>query len=424
MVVSTLKSGNLEKYCQELFKEKIGIENDRLFQRIWRQSIDSHCIRFDRSVPLTELQRQIEIAIGDTLFYHGKGVDFSIDSSTDVSRFVRYLLGKGTFSFDWIHPSVVKAIALKKDPQLLKSMRDAFRAALIECSRSYPERNSKEEKIFQTFVGNVIALLPYGYPEVGEHFTIPMLVDGKWKNVDYAIDQKIELTHQWFSSPIDAFGLTSKDGPPLLTFLGTSYPTGEGFVATLLADCTPGLSVGHAPYLQGKRKIAEWLRDKTNVRLYGMSLGGALALHTARKHPDKISLVEAFNPPGLYPWDWSRAADGLPQINIYSQNNDLVSTMGMFPRGESVSIYRVIGDLQSNFINSHARIYSGSDEVTFLKSSPAFENHRIVRQLLTSLHILCGFLIFIPVLLIHLLYCITIRPFAEIISLIQRHTDH
>jgi len=55
----------------------------------------------------------------------------------------------------------------------------------------------------------------------------------------------------------------SKKGPPLLTFLGTTYPTGSGCVATLLADFTPGHSVGLAPYLQGKKGITEWFENKS-----------------------------------------------------------------------------------------------------------------------------------------------------------------
>lgn len=403
-----------EKSLMEIFQKRIGISNSERFQTIWHQALDSHHITLDFSQPI-ELSR-IESALRDTLIYHGKGAQHNQNIATDAEHIVSFLLGSGKFRADWIDPTTAKGVLLKKDPELMKSFRDALREELREASEHIPEIGSKEEIVFNGLIGNIIAILPYAYPEEGEKFVIPVKVDGQWKRVEYTVDRKIELTHKWFSSPIAAYGLTSNDGPPLLTFLGTTYPAGEGYIATLLADFTPGLSVGHAPYLQGKRKIAEWLEDKQGVRLFGASLGGALTLHVARNHKEKIDCVEAYNPAGLYPWDWN-GKDNLPKINIYYQQNDLVSTLGFFPEGKNVSIFRVLGLKPENFMKAHIRAYTGGEEVTLLKSSPQYENSRLVRKILTILHILFGIVLcFLPIMLLYFLYNILARPIVHLIQ--------
>jgi len=404
----------LEQCCQEVFREKIGISNEALFQKIWYQAVNTEHIRFNSAIPLDRLISKIDAAIRKTFLYHGKGVDFSIDSVADPATFIKYLLGKGTFPVEFINRLNLKAVLIRKNPELLKKMRDVLRQVLLNCSQQVPKPNSPEELVFQTFIGNVIALLPYSYPEKGEEYVIPMRIDGKWKTCTYQIDQRIDLTYQWFSTPIVAYGLLSKDGPPLLTFLGTSYPTGSGCLATLLADFTPGYSVGLAPYLQGKKRIADWLQDKNSVHLFGLSLGGSLTLHVARNYPEKIGQVDAYNPAGLYPWDWKGKEGRLPTVNVYYQNNDLVATMGFFPDSPNVSIYRIIGQKSENFIQAHMRAYSGSDEVVIVKSSPAYENRRCVRKILTFLHFLLGFIVFIPVLTAYIIYCILIRPLYHV----------
>jgi pimeloyl-ACP methyl ester carboxylesterase len=183
-------------------------------------------------------------------------------------------------------------------------------------------------------------------------------------------------------------------------------------VATVLADFTPGMSVGHAPYKEGREKIAEWLQDKKDVQLYGASLGGAIALHVAINHRDRVGRVQAYNPPGFYPWDWKGGS--LPQIDIYSQQNDLVSTMGFFPESDEVNIYRVIGSRSEGLFKAHMRAYTGCEKVTFLKSSAQYENSRWDRKILTALHILLSaILVFLPVYLIYQLYRLLILPLIQ-----------
>jgi len=190
----------------------------------------------------------------------------------------------------------------------------------------------------------------------------------------------------------------------LITFLGTTFPAGEGYIATLLADFTPGMSVGHAPYLYGKKALREWFAGKQDVRLYGTSLGGALTLQTLRHHKERVGQVYAYNPPGLYPWNWSGFADA-PETNIYYQENDLVATMGLFPEGEKVNVYRVLPGNRENSVKAHARAFAGGEEVALLKSDPRYENERPLRKLFTALHLMLGLVLaFLPILLAYLLY--------------------
>lgn len=390
-----------------IFKEKIGIHNDRLFKKVWDQALANHHIEWDPYKPLTVgTFNKIEAALKSTLVFHGPGMEVEGRADDDqVHDIVEFLLGRGSPSSEWVNWKNIKGILLKNDPQLLRAMRDELRVVLQSCGTHLPQPGSAEEVLFKAFIGNIVALLPFSYPLEGEQFVIPQKVGEEWKNVTYTVDKKIELTPKWFSSPIAAYGLTSEEGPPILTFIGTTFPAGDGYVATLLSDFTPGLSVGHAPYLYGKKNLAEWLENKNNVGLYGMSLGGAMTFQVLRHHKERIGQVHAYNPPGLYPWDWNGRGKDFPPVNIYYQENDLVGTMGMFPEGENVTVYRLVREDKENSLKAHARAYSGSENVTILKSDPSYENGRPSRKVLTALHMILGLaLAFVPILCAYLLY--------------------
>jgi len=390
-----------------VYKKRLGLESDRIFKKVWDQALAAHDIRWDVRKPLTiEEFNKIEAVLKDTLIYHGKGVEIDgAGPDPQVHEIIQFLLGQGTPSREWLNAKNAKGILIRKDPALLKAMRDEFRAVLKSCGEHLPIPGSKEEILYKTFIGNIVALLPYAYPEEGEVFSIPQKINGEWKNSVYTVDRKIELSPKWFSSPIAAYGLTSKEGPPLLTFLGTTYPAGEGYLATLLSDVTPFMSVGHAPYIYGKKQIEEWLNDKEQVRLCGTSLGGALSFHVLRNHKEKIAQVDAYNPPGLHPWQWKEKFNDSVEINIVYNENDLVGTLGAFPEGDKVNVIRPVLEKNQNSIKAHAQAYSGNKEVMLLKSDPAYENSRISRKLLTVCHFFLSCLLaFIPILLAYLVF--------------------
>lgn len=393
-------SSECYRIAKEIFKEKLGIQSPRIFEKVWDQAI--HRIHPDERADLG----RIEAVLRDTLIYHGKGIEVDGQGpDPQVHEIFQFLLGHGTASTKWLTLRNAKGILLRKDPELLKAMREEFRAVLKSCGENPPVLGSREEVLFETFVGNLIALLPYAYPEEGESFSIPQKVNGEWKSVPYTVDRKIELSPEWFSSPISAYGLTSPEGPPLITFLGTTYPAGEGYLATLLSDVTPFMSVGHAPYLYGKTQIEEWLQGKSEVHLCGASLGGALAFHVLRNHKEKIAQVDVYNPPGLHPWQWKEKFNDSVDIRIVYNENDLVGTLGFFPEGDKVRIIRPVLEERQNALKAHALAYSGNEKVALLKSDPAYENSRFSRKLLTALHFFLGFVLaFIPILLAYLLF--------------------
>lgn len=348
-----------------------------------------------------------EEAISKTLIYSGKGIEVAKEGPSDsICRFIYYLLGKEAVTADWMTLRNIKAIFVRKDFEMLKEVCAELQQVLQACNERLPLAGSAEEAVFESFVGNVIALLPFCYPEIGTPFCIPQKVEGIWQPVQYTVEEKIELSPKTVASPICAYGLVSKSGPPLLTFIGTTYPAGDGFLATLLSDITPGFSVGHAPYLFGKRKITKWLKTKKGTQLYGISLGGALIFHVVRHHHELIGKVYAYNPPGLYPWNWKGSFRGAgPQIFIYYQENDPIPMIGTFPEGEQVRVYRILSKKKENFLKAHSIVFTGGKEVTLLMSCPYYENRRVVRKLFTAFHILLSILFsLLPALFAYLLY--------------------
>lgn len=401
---------DLSEKVSEVLKQNLGIRSDRIFEKVWDQAYAAG--RFgpnfngQLSNPLSDPSfEKIEAALRETLVYCGKGIETEVKGpNPQIDQLFRFLI-HGEKPSDWLNIETAKGILLKKNPELLEEMRQEFRALFNACGERFPEVGSREEAVYKTFIGNLVALLPYSYPEIGEVFSLPQKIDGKWKNVSYTVDRKIELSPKWLSSPFSALGLVSKEGPPLLVFLGTTYPTGDGYLATLLSDFTPLLSVGQAPYLYGREEFEEWLKDKEKVRLCGTSLGGALAFHVLCNHKDKIAQVDSYNPAGLYPWLWKETYDRSVEINIIYNEGDLVSTLGFYPEGSGVRVLRPVLPQAENWIKAHAGVYTGHPEVTLLESDPVYENSRICRKLLTAFHFLFGFILaFLPILCAYLVY--------------------
>lgn len=312
---SSLTRSDFVLRVQEAVREALSM-TQQVFTRLWNQAAAAHQWRL--SSPLTaEFWQEILRSLQSTLVYHGPGCCFEWPSSSNshVHGLVNYLLGKQLFSREWVNLEILKAIFWKKNPEILRCMRQEFKNALEECTRHIPEVGSPEEILFQTFVSNCLALLPYSYPEEGEEFIVPQKIEGEWRVCRYVADSPIALTPAGLISPIYAFGMVSAEGPPLLCAIGTTYPAVDGFLATLMADATPGLSVGHAPYWLGQDKLRAWLAGKENVRLFGMSLGGAICFHVLRKFREKIAEVDVHNPAGLYPWNWQEPFDE-ERVNI------------------------------------------------------------------------------------------------------------
>lgn len=388
------------------FQQRYQIENPQHFLRIWKEIGQKE---WSLKSPLTVGQlRAIDSNFRRCLVYYGQGMMAPLPLPTEhtnstVQQIVNACLHGGTLSVDMIQKPILQAVFVRHDASLLKQFRNELQLELDHLAKNPPNSASKEI-VWRQFLGNIIALLPFSYPNENELFNIPVLAADKTCHQVLYRANVIELTPNNLSTPVSAIGLTPVDdmqASPILSFLGTTYPAGNGFSATIKADFTPNMSVGEDVYRQGKEKIGLWFTNKNNVHLIGTSLGGALAFHALVDHHSKLSRVDTYNPPGLYEHCWKdrHFNDGC-EINIYRQPKDIVSKMGFWPTGDKVKIFNIIPHqkgIVEGMPRSHVQVYSGCQKVTFLKSDPAAENKSSSRKALVFLHRYIGpFVFFYP----------------------------
>lgn len=388
------------------FQNRYGFEEQKSFQRIWNK-IGAQVWKTED--PLTAgTIRTIDAKFRKELIYHGKGIPApeSLSNGT-VHKLVQSLLHGKEFSFLLIEERTAKAIFIAHDKELMQEFQRELQLELNNLAL-HPPKNDREEIVWRAFLGNVIALLPYAYPHTDDIFTIPLLQNGTCRQVDYHTEI-IPLSFNKHSSPMTALGFTSDDptAPSILSFTGTTYPAGKGFATTLLADFTPGHSVGEIIYKRNRKQIDHWLAGKKDVHVVGMSLGGAMAFHTLRFHHG-IARVDAYNPPGLYLGNWKRGAGATCSVNIYCQPGDTVSKQGYWPTGDNISLYTVYPHqkgVKEDAFNSHAKVFSGCEKISLVKDDPVKENRSFTRYLRTKAHQFFGpIVVFIPLLCTLFLY--------------------
>ncbi|MBA3816939.1 MAG: hypothetical protein H0X29_10580 [Parachlamydiaceae bacterium] len=376
------------------FQLRYQIDDQQHFLRIWKEIGQKEwSIKF----PLTaDRFHAIDAAFKKLLVYYGPGIA-KLPSSTkhinsSVQQIVNILLHGGSLSKELIRIPLLQAILVKHDPLFLKQFRDELQLELNHLADN-PPKNAQEEILWRQFLGYIIAILPFSYPFEGEKMKIPLLEEnGACRLVEYSINI-IEFSPNNTSSPMSAIGfapIIDTLAPPILSYLGTTFPAGNGFTTTIKADFTPKMAVGEEAYAQAKEKIAFWFKNKTNVHLVGVSLGGAMAFHTIRDHYKSLSRTDIYNPPGLYAHCWKGQSynDGCP-INIYRQPGDIVSKMGFWPEGSKVKIFNIIphqNGIAEVMPRSHIQAFSGCQKVTFLQSDPATENKSFSRKALVLMH--------------------------------------
>ncbi|MCX6990173.1 MAG: hypothetical protein NTX49_03805 [Chlamydiae bacterium] len=396
--------GNLEKSIKKLFQTHVGMEGRKVFSKVWDLALADAGITWQSasSVSIETLQK-IDAALKRAIVYQGKGIDTSRAPTNNptVHSMMQCMIGGGDASSSWVTRDAFRAVFLSQDLNLQRDMREELKFALLECCKSLPSPGTPEEKLYEAFVGHVIALIPYCYPPQGEAFLIPVKREGEWTVCEYEIDERIEIPTRDGVTPIPHFGLVSKEADPILTCMGTTYPAADGFVATVLSDFTPGHSVGAAAYLQGREKIGRWMEGKENVKVYGMSLGGAFSFHILRDFKDKLASINAFNPTGLYPEQWTEKYEEGVKVNIYTQDADLASYLGSFPEGKNVEVTHFIRGEEGtseNLLSAHAKVYSGSKFVTMLRLQPESENRSFFRKCFTALHRTFSFVVYYSVI--------------------------
>jgi len=171
----------------------------------------------------------------------------------------------------------------------------------------------------------------------GDVLNVPIPNDeGEMELVAYSADAPLPL---W--KKVCAFGLRAKGYPPLLLFRGTEFTVrSEGGRASILSDLDPK-GPGHALFIHSRPQIQEWLEKATReghmARVFGHSLGGALASYTAIYEfsyisTNKLHTSYAFNPPGvdsglLATWELIPEKKR-PEFVTYVTRGDLISKFG------------------------------------------------------------------------------------------------
>jgi len=381
-----------------IFDQAFGIGDSQHTAKIWDYVLKIHNIKWKKSNALSgEDFKKIHNAFKQSLVHSGPGIAYHSDEveANVVNSVLDYLITHkdGVDLQDVPYTECFKNIFWSTDSKWLVSFQKELQGAIHKGFKIFQE-NQITEEVFEAFLYHILALYPHSRPEIGHEIQLPVKIDGEWQLIDYRVDKKFLMTPSWLSSPHPIFGLRSdvENAPSMITCTGTNYPAGEGFIAGILADFTPFMSVGHAMSLYNQAEVTQWLEQQSSVHMTGMSLGGVLGLHTARLNPGLVDKVYGFNPPGLYSWNW-KGRDLSTEFNIYSNENDLVSTLGFFPKGENVNIFRILAEKTEEFGTTHARLYEGShNRVTFVRSNPEYENGRVERKIITALHFFFGWI--------------------------------
>jgi len=413
-----LRARRLNRKFEEVvrghFQNKYGFENRELFGKVWKHVLSEGKIEWKKNERLTVGQiREIDQAFQEVLEFHGEGVAGYADKATSRDSSIRNVV-KFLFQGQGLPKEVMtlknaKAVLAKFDPEMVQEFRSEMQHMLHYVMEHLPV-DQKEEMLVQAFIGNILAILPFTYPQTGDVFSVPQLVDGEWKMIECDLE-RIELTPNRLASPITAIALVPKgvEGRSVLSFIGTTYPSGDGMLMTSIADFVPGMSVGKLPFILGKKKLSQWFERKSNVHVVGASLGGALTFHALNAFSEKIERVDAYNPAGIYPWEATRKFDEGPEIHVYEQANDFVHRLGVTPEGKNVHVHKVVAyeDGHSEFeFQAHAKAYSGADKVTFLNVNPKRDNQRWGKRILTAMHLSMSWIPFIPLAVSTSLKCL------------------
>ena len=333
--------------------------------------------------------------------------DYPEENARIIARnMLRFLMMK--YQGNWreiFSPQLLQAVLIKSDSSLLRGMRYAFQEGFqhVWLQLENQTLSTRQNNQAELFISNCLCILPFADLKLGHAFKIPQLMDGRWQLVTYNV-RPIELTptrgfetlFMYDEDRVFAYGLEPVDQPhaePQLIFMGTTYPAGQGFASQINTDLEGFETVGNSLYRTGHERIIAWLdKQKKQVHVCGASLGGALALLLAMHHGEKLSRVDALNPPGLYD-SWIKSIfdrwDSLnkkPNVFIQKQGNDFVSSLGIWK--EDWNILKVI-PVEAAFISAldHARNYAGYVDTIFeiIDAKKDNEARRVQNLLLYSL---------------------------------------
>lgn len=310
----------------------------------------------------------------------------AIDSAVIARNMLRVLMmGWNTDWRDIITKHTLRAIFVEDNPELTRNFRLAFQEGLTYVFRQLEHRSLSELEHRQAefFISNCLTILPYMDANPYESIAIPQWLNHQWQLVEYKITP-IELTPtKGFKAfllkdkdRVFAFGLEpilQPEAIPHLIFMGTTYPAGQGFATTIHTDLEGFETAGKSLYRTGHKKITEWLNSQTQKpHVCGSSLGGALSLLLAIHQGDKLSRVDALNPPGLYQPlrksrfdNWDTFVDK-PEVFVQKQGDDPVSKYGLWKKEWHILHVNPPQNKRGpNPVTDHALNYAGFADTTF-----------------------------------------------------------
>ncbi|MGK5594991.1 MAG: hypothetical protein ACSNEK_06510 [Parachlamydiaceae bacterium] len=309
-----------------------------------------------------------------------------------------------------------KFLLINADPVLLHFLSQLVQYVLDHLFSQL--RNKRMTFSNVLFIQHLLAYYPFfGFLD-GDYLNIPQYLDNDWKMVTYQAT-KLHLTPAWMGSSITACALVPLDpkASGLLIFKGTSYPTDEGFALSLLTDMNPFASVGGYAFYLGKDRIRNWLQARSlPTTLIGLSLGGALALHTVATYASYINKVYAFNPPALFKGDlikWEPSTH--PEVNILYHENDVVPTIGS-RWGAGWNLYRIYLERKAFPLEAHIKCFVAEPKHLIVKIDSKKDENKLSRLLLSYLHFIFSFLLFPIGLIIYLFQKIIGTVLAKLVK--------
>ena len=278
------------------------------------------------------------------------------------------LVGKyddlGILRKTWFDRQVWSGIFTQKDPHMLYQLRCEMRKAWLHLynklslprdapvrGRSHDELNISNKIVDLNIINSLsLYVMLEPTPHDGE-LKIPRL-DRKTKQYQLISHSLTPLELKPLpilrmqlqdKDRVFAYGLTpiNLSINPILIFMGTTFPTGQGAMSQDLINKYPYASVGE---MYDWTSVINWVNSSSKdhkINVCGISQGGSLGLLLALAIPDKLSRVDVVNPPGMltnydqhHPiyWKWDLLEqtdqDRLPEVLIQRQHGDPVSPMG------------------------------------------------------------------------------------------------
>ncbi len=310
----------------------------------------------------------------------------------EVKNFVKYLLHDISVSnVGWKN---LKSILIKKDETFLNELREEFNHILQVLYKELKEEKNHHEDVIEMFIGHILSTYALTEPENGMVIKVPQKIEDNWQLINYVIEP-ISLTPSCLGCPVDAYGLMplTQNVHPMLIFKSTPHPTGKSSLLAMMADFTPGFSVGEGLYKLAKKKLATWVREnhckyRETIKVYGQSLGGSLAYFLALDHKDHVE-IHTYLPAGLM----KRSLKGLNvKGKTFSHNNDIVGLVNNHP--EDLTNIRVLTQEKRNPLIAHFRLF-GCDKTILLQVNAKKDNKRFIRRLFSVVHQVLAFPLFL-----------------------------